>query len=160
MDNLQLFLLCLPVALLLTWRLLTGPLRQHRGERRSAESVRGGERFVRSHNIGLRHAEYESRRFKVCASPCRAALERRDQVYLAIDAPVLPLNECNSPGDCRCRYALQDDRRSGRDRRYPAEKLDPGATLLHPDAAILTRDQRAPRDRRKSAARRPNAGIY
>ncbi len=160
MTELQIFLLCLPVALLLTWRLLTGPVRQHRDERRSAESVRGGERFARSHNIGLRHAEYERRRFKVCASPCRAALERRDAVYLSIDAPVLPLNECNRPGDCRCRYALQDDRRSGRDRRYPAEYIQAGNDVLNPDAVIATRDRRARNDRRRSRRTGPYAGIY
>jgi len=33
--------------------------------------------------------------------------------YLSADAPMLPLDRCNTPGSCRCTYKHYQDRRSG-----------------------------------------------
>jgi hypothetical protein len=43
-----------------------------------------------------------------------AAIENLSGVrYLSVDAPLLPLDSCNSPGSCRCTYKHYQDRRSG-----------------------------------------------
>ncbi len=33
--------------------------------------------------------------------------------YLSAEAPMLPLDDCNSPGRCQCTYKHYQDRRSG-----------------------------------------------
>ena len=48
---------------------------------------------------------------------CQAAIEIRDRVLLAGEAPALPLAECDAQ-QCDCRYVHYDDRRRG-DRRSP-----------------------------------------
>lgn len=154
MDTLDIFLLSVPVGLLITWRLLTGSRRQHRDEKRSADSVRGGMKYARSKNIGLAHARYESKRLRICNQPCRAALKLRDQSFLSGEAPDLPLQECDRKDGCHCKFTTHNDRRTGRDRRYPAEDIVHSDELVLPESAILTRDRRAvkkERRKRKSA---------
>jgi hypothetical protein len=50
-------------------------------------------------------------------SACEAAKALQDQVFLATDAPSLPLTDCDN-SHCRCRYDYLDDRRQ-EDRRSP-----------------------------------------
>ena len=50
------------------------------------------------------------------AAPCRSVAEITGQIFLAQDAPSLPLVNC-SKKSCQCRYIFLEDRRSGEDRR-------------------------------------------
>lgn len=53
---------------------------------------------------------------------CEHATAMSEQIYLAKEAPHLPLPECTE-SDCRCHYLFLDDRRSGEDRRVNLGKL-------------------------------------
>ena len=44
---------------------------------------------------------------------CRAALALADRRYLSAEAPRLPLDGCDKPGGCQCRYRHHPDRRVG-----------------------------------------------
>ena len=153
MNTLDIFLLCVPVSLLITWRLLTGSTHQHRDERRANESLTGGDAFARKKNIGHRHSLYEAKRFRLCNNPCHAALQQRNQSFLAVEAPPLPLPECDRKGACHCEYSTHNDRRSGHDRRYPAEDIVPSDNLVLSDSAVTTRDRREKKDRRRASGR-------
>lgn len=47
---------------------------------------------------------------------CKTAGDMADRIYLAKDAPPLPLENCTEKS-CRCKYEFLDDRRCGDDRR-------------------------------------------
>ena len=49
-------------------------------------------------------------------SCCRQISEITGQIFLAQDAPSLPLDNCTNK-TCKCRYLFLEDRRSGEDRR-------------------------------------------
>jgi len=49
-------------------------------------------------------------------TPCRPVAEITGQIFLAQDAPSLPLANCTKK-NCQCRYIFLEDRRSGEDRR-------------------------------------------
>ena len=51
------------------------------------------------------------------ASTCRPVAEITGHIFLAQDAPSLPLANC-SQKNCQCRYVFLEDRRSGDDRRF------------------------------------------
>ena len=53
---------------------------------------------------------------------CDSIGKMADQVFLAREAPTLPLENCGEE-DCRCHYLFLDDRRSGIDRRLELRKL-------------------------------------
>jgi len=57
------------------------------------------------------------------AAPCRAVAEITGQIFLAQNAPSLPLENC-SKENCRCRYVFLEDRRSGEDRRLLLGRFD------------------------------------
>jgi hypothetical protein len=44
---------------------------------------------------------------------CEAARALKGKRFLGADAPRLPLNECATPGACRCAYRKYADRREG-----------------------------------------------
>jgi hypothetical protein len=44
---------------------------------------------------------------------CDAAYEASYKIFLVREAPILPLRDCNQPGQCRCSYVHYDDRRHG-----------------------------------------------
>jgi len=49
---------------------------------------------------------------------CNAAFDCSHRVYLAVEAPLLPLPDCDKADSCRCAYKHYDDRRhSGLQRR-------------------------------------------
>ncbi len=52
---------------------------------------------------------------------CKAATSIKGRIFLAPDAPSLPLENCTE--DCRCHYVFMDDRRSGTDRRIEFGQL-------------------------------------
>jgi len=152
LDTLDIFLISLPVGLLITWRLLTGSVHQHRDERRANDSVRGGDKYLRRKNIGLLHSKYEAKRLKVGNSPCRAAIQLRKQVFLAAEAPPLPLPDCSRKGDCLCSFSSSNDRRGSKDRRYPAAAITPADSLVLPGSAVRTADKRNTKERRRKTS--------
>ena len=54
---------------------------------------------------------------------CKRVAAVTGQIFLARDAPSLPLENC-SVRDCRCHYVFLDDRRDGADRRIELALLD------------------------------------
>ena len=73
---------------------------------------------------------------------CNAAIALKDQVFLAREAPSLPLAQCDA-NQCTCRYSYLDDRRQ-EDRRTPY-RLKHGAVVGGTDG-----NRRNPGDRRKN----------
>lgn len=47
---------------------------------------------------------------------CDAAYEAACRIFLAREAPTLPLRDCGMPNQCRCSYVHYKDRRQGRRR--------------------------------------------
>ena len=47
---------------------------------------------------------------------CQAVRDLREQRFLASEAPMLPLDDCTTNGNCTCKYKRWDDRRQ-EDRR-------------------------------------------
>lgn len=79
------------------------------------------------------------------ANACAAAKELAGTRFLATEAPILPLPECDSSG-CKCRFVHHPDRRSGKDRRSPfAAGGIPGGT------GKFDTERRAGKDRRHDA---------
>jgi hypothetical protein len=60
------------------------------------------------------------------ASACDAVKETTGKRWLSDEAPTLPLEQCDRPEDCCCRYQHFDDRRAGPRRR------DEGAFTMKP----------------------------
>jgi hypothetical protein len=159
LDTLDIFLISVPIGLLITWRLLTGSTHQHRDERRVNDSIKGGSVYARKQNIGLTHSQFESKRLHICNQPCQAALRLRDRAFLAGEAPPLPLPECDRKEGCHCKYSAHNDRRGGRERRYPAEDIIASDQLMLPDSAIITEDRREKKERRARRKARKLEGI-
>lgn len=90
---------------------------------------------------------YAAKVFRISNNPCRAALQMRDQSFLAAEAPPLPLAGCDRA--CYCHYTSHMDRRTRDDRRYPAADFVPGNELLLPDSAIEPEDARTGDERRR-----------
>ena len=44
---------------------------------------------------------------------CEAARDSEGERHVSADAPLLPLNECDRPDQCECRYQHYEDRRTG-----------------------------------------------
>lgn len=80
-------------------------IKQKSPEQKQASTSRGATEDFRSVTI----------RTKLEA--CNAAIALKDQVFLAREAPSLPLAECDA-SSCACRYRYLDDRRQ-EDRRTP-----------------------------------------
>lgn len=56
--------------------------------------------------------KYKAVRIKPHQHACDAAFDCSHRVYLAAEAPLLPLNDCDKSDSCRCRYVHYDDRRN------------------------------------------------
>ncbi len=56
------------------------------------------------------------------APRCKTAIRVKDERFLAVEAPPLPLPGCTSE-NCHCRYHYHDDRRSELNRRAPAGSI-------------------------------------
>jgi len=55
-----------------------------------------------------------------CAkNACQAAQDTHDKRYVSAEAPLLPLDQCDRPDQCQCRYHHYEDRRG--DSRRAAE---------------------------------------
>ncbi len=66
--------------------------------------------------------KWRSVRVRPGLNACKRVEQITDQVFLAREAPVLPLPYCTEP-ECRCHYLFMDDRRSGLDRRVEMARL-------------------------------------
>lgn len=63
-------------------------------------------------------AKYHAVTIRVVADCCSAVRELKGRVFLAAEAPLLPLRDCTLPDRCQCHYAKRSDRRDAkRDRR-------------------------------------------
>lgn len=60
---------------------------------------------------------YAAVRITPAEHACNAAFESAHRVYLASEAPLLPLQDCSKRESCRCGYSHYDDRRLGSERR-------------------------------------------
>lgn len=139
-------LLAVPVALLITWRLLTGPTSHHRDERRAASQTPAS---ATARGYASQARRFEARTLRLCNSPCRAAVKLRNTSFLVNEAPDLPLTGCDRPGACYCEFQRRPDRRVKRDRRYPAEQIVQAADVVPMDAQASASDRRALAERRK-----------
>ncbi len=55
-------------------------------------------------------------------TPCKNASEKSSQVFLAVEAPIFPLEGCTRK-KCLCKYEFLTDRRSHEDRREYLEHI-------------------------------------
>lgn len=78
---------------------------------------------------------------------CDAAYEASYKIFLAREAPILPLRDCNRPGQCRCSYVHYNDRRQGSRRSANIQTHD-----LHIEGYPTERERRGGkrRGRRKT----------
>jgi hypothetical protein len=60
---------------------------------------------------------------------CEAAKLLKDVRLLSVDAPRLPLRNCEHPDTCNCRYRKYDDRRAGQRREDARVGLGVGQTM-------------------------------
>lgn len=101
---------------------------------RSKNATAAGRKSVKSKETQWRSVEIQPG--LMC---CTSVKKIANQVFLAQEAPGLPLGVCTLK-KCQCKYKFLDDRRSGEDRR----------TLLSHLGAMLERDE----DRRSVTGRR------
>lgn len=57
--------------------------------------------------------KYHSVSVRQSAAACKVAKTILEQRFLSAEAPLLPLQGCNTPNSCRCRYRHFSDRRDG-----------------------------------------------
>jgi hypothetical protein len=62
-----------------------------------------------------KNTKWRSVRIRSGLIACKAVSSIKGQIFLAPDAPSLPLENCTE--DCRCHYVFLDDRRNGTNRR-------------------------------------------
>lgn len=93
--------------------------------RRSGKSAKA-KRILKSTSVDSASDRTSTQWRAVKISPglmcCQAASELTDQVFLAREAPRLPLDDCGEK-DCKCKYVHLEDRRSGGDRRVELGEL-------------------------------------
>jgi hypothetical protein len=151
MDSLYLLLLSLPVAGLITWRLLTGSKHERRHERQAASSLTAKPLRV-VEKVALPRSRYAAVSLRICNNPCGAAVAAQGKSVLVGESAVLPLEGCDRR--CHCTYAHHEDRRIAVDRRYPA------SDVIELSGPAALKDSRAGRDRRRIRTPEPYQGIY
>lgn len=62
-------------------------------------------------------SQYPAVKIKPCEHACQAAAQTAQIIFLAANAPKLPLNACDRIGDCDCQFRHYADRRQQEDRR-------------------------------------------
>jgi len=62
-----------------------------------------------------KNSKWRSVRIRSGLIACKAVSSIKGRIFLAPDAPSLPLENCTE--DCRCHYVFLDDRRNGTNRR-------------------------------------------
>jgi hypothetical protein len=150
LDPLYLLLICVPVAALVTWRLLVGSRSGARHERSAAGSLQA-KGIGSKDKVALPRPRYSAKSIAICTNACAAATRLRSKSFLVGEAPELPLATCDRT--CYCKYVSHDDRRIKEDRRYPAEEIEPL------EGVLAKEDVRAGSDRRRKKTP-PYRGIY
>ena len=126
-------LAALSIALLVAWRKRSGG-----GDDADAEA----ESVARA-----KKSPYHAVSVRIGESACLAAKTIEGKRFLAAEAPQLPLAECSSGEDCRCRFVHHEDRRAGRDRRSPfAPSGFAGGTGKYEEEQRKRGDRRADQD--------------
>lgn len=64
-----------------------------------------------------RVSPYHSVSIRCGDNACQMAKDKLGERHLSSDAPLLPLDQCDRPDQCECRYQHYDDRRRGPRRR-------------------------------------------
>ena len=54
---------------------------------------------------------YHAVAIRCAGSACQAALDIQYERFISAEAPMLPLFDCDRPGQCQCRYQHYEDRR-------------------------------------------------
>jgi len=134
MDSPYLLSAFLLIAGLITWRLLTGSIRERSNESQAVRSLQP----MRS--SAAQNSDYRAMTLQIGSGPCAAAVASRSQAYLLSEMPRLPLDGCDKR--CQCRFKLRDDRRVARNRRHAV------ADLVHTNQIATASDNRSKRDRR------------
>lgn len=119
-------LLGLIIVALIVMLLLRNKKQGSAGHKTSNKARRGGEKTARITAVLASKGSpaekttpkpWQSVSIKTRLGACNAAIAAQDTVYLANEAPSLPLAECDVD-TCGCRYVYHDDRRQ-EDRRSP-----------------------------------------
>lgn len=63
------------------------------------------------------HHPFAAVKIEDCDFSCSLAFEQSSMIYLASEAPSLPLKDCDRAEKCRCRYVHHNDRRKNTDDR-------------------------------------------
>ena len=58
-------------------------------------------------------SSYHAVEIRCATNACQAAQDSKGERHLSADAPLLPLDACDRPDQCKCRYQHYEDRRSG-----------------------------------------------
>lgn len=66
---------------------------------------------------GLDDPRYRAVKVKPCKNACQAASQTTQIIFLASQAPKLPLNACDRIAECDCQFRHFADRRHQEDRR-------------------------------------------
>jgi hypothetical protein len=93
-----------------------------------------------------KHNKYQAVAIQYSENACDAAKVMTGRRYLINEAPRLPLADCDF-GDCRCKFAYHDDRRSTSDRRSPFSNK-----AVTDGTGTYARERRARKGRRKGDA--------
>ena len=93
MESPYLLLAILFVALLLTWRFMTGSARERRHEKRALMDAKAR---AKPKPVQKNCTEYRGYEFRVGPGACAAARELRGKVFLAGKTPSLPLAACTA----------------------------------------------------------------
>lgn len=57
--------------------------------------------------------QYHAVSIRAGSRACGTAKALKEERFLSVDAPSLPLGNCPSPRKCQCRYRHHEDRREG-----------------------------------------------
>lgn len=89
-----------------------------------------------------RNPQYDAVEIQFAGEACRAAQDVTGKRYLCDRAPILPLNDCDRPQACACRYGRYSDRRDN-----PRRKSE-GALPTQHSAAAHSEERRRDQGRR------------
>ncbi len=81
-------------------------------------------------------SRYPAVKIRPCKNACQASTQTSRIIFLALQAPKLPLNACDRIADCDCQFRHFGDRRQQEDRRD-------GYYMMHD--AVQHRERRAPK---------------
>ncbi len=99
---------------------------KHKHKIKQIEKTAATQPEIRRHKVSLADpsdTKWRAVKIKAGLICCEGAQKVTNQIYLAVDAPVFPLNDCTIKA-CQCKYLHLSDRRDGDDRRETTEYLE------------------------------------